>query len=100
MSSHIYPFVFTMSAPTPQVEKIVNADAAKFTQSTGSSDDAFLGPPEHKLQRQLKNRHIAMIRFAETLRFCLVDAYQPNNIIVSVVSLEPVRLHNFIRLAL
>jgi hypothetical protein len=56
-----------MTSPYPQVEeKTVNADAAKYTrESADSSGDMFHDPPEYKLQRQLKNRHIAMIRFAE-----------------------------------
>jgi amino acid permease len=66
-----------MTSTYPQgEEKIVNADAAKYTkESADSSGDTFDDPPEYKLQRQLKNRHIAMIRFAKTLSFCFVSSY-------------------------
>lgn len=47
------------SSPDPsQEEKHVKTDIVKGE----SGDDDSLGPPQ-KLQRQLKNRHIAMIRF-------------------------------------
>lgn len=53
-----------MSSTDPPNEKdLTNTNTVKYNKSAGSSDDASLGPPEHKLQRQLKNRHIAMIRF-------------------------------------
>jgi len=69
-------FFFTMSSPDPQVEKSVNNAANHTKESAESSDDMFLGPPEHKLQRQLKNRHIAMIRFAKASRFPRMSSHQ------------------------
>jgi amino acid permease len=68
-----------MTSPYPRdEEKIVNADAAKYTKESAAADesgDMFHDPPEYRLQRQLKNRHVAMIRFAKTLSFCLVIFY-------------------------
>jgi hypothetical protein len=89
-----------MSTTGYQAGKIVDADAEKYTKKADLSDDTIHGPPEHTLQRQLKNRHIAMIRFVETLRLLSVDSYCPANNIVLVVSLEPVRLRLSLRLAL
>jgi hypothetical protein len=86
-----------MSSAEVQTEKVVNTDAAKYFQSAESSDDKFLGPHEHKLQRQLKNRHIAMIRSAEPSHFYVVKSLQLINNVVLVVSLELVRLRHFIR---
>lgn len=57
------------SLDSQSVNALANTNTEKYVKSADSSDvdpAAFDGPPERKLARSLKNRHIAMIRYVET----------------------------------
>jgi hypothetical protein len=86
----------TMSSLDPQVDS--EKTAVIHTKSAESSDDTFLGRPEHKLQRQLKNRHIAMIRFVNHSCTRFMKSYFPNDSVL-VVSSALVCFRNFFALA-
>jgi amino acid permease len=53
-----------MASPENTTANMLEVDEAKYAKSDNySGEKTYIVQPEGKLKRQLKNRHVAMIRF-------------------------------------